>query len=101
MSRVEKPVGFLLALRISLHITTDKSVLDITELMEPESELPQVIEGLHADGSLAALLDGWNKESNEHGKNGDHHNQLKQAKSFSYAHLCSFNDLEAAYQVHS
>ena len=47
-----------------------------------QAELLQVVGALGAPGRFAGRLDGWQEQRDEHGDDGDHHQQLDQRERF-------------------
>ena len=49
--------------------------------MHSQTNLPEVILALHADGSQTDALHGRDKQADEHGQNRNHHQELYQRES--------------------
>src|SRR5262249_6835381 len=58
-----------------------EALVDVVVVLRGDAALPDVVHGLHAVGRLADLLHGWELQADEHGDDGDDHQQLDQRKS--------------------
>ena len=57
----------------------------VVEVMQGEADLLQVVFALDAIGGLAHLLHGRQQQADEHGNDGNHHQQFDQSKANTWA----------------
>src|SRR5262249_57831494 len=55
-----------------------EGVVDVVVAVAGQAQLLEVVGALQPRGGLAHLLDGGQQEADEHGDDGDHHQQLDQ-----------------------
>jgi len=65
------------------HLGKPPSGGNIRELMEAETELPEIVCTLHSPSGRPRLLNRWQQQRNQRSNDGDNHQQFDECKSAS------------------
>jgi hypothetical protein len=79
-------VGIVVALRVGNLRCRGQALMLINIVVQGDADLLQIVPALRLRRGLAHLLHGRHQQRDQHGDDGDHHQQLDQGESVSPRH---------------